>query len=391
MDKIIPLHIIGGLGDVTIGRKLKFLLLNPDVSKHLGLISILDRYSDVKRIHSEPRDFLEKDVKPNFKTVVQEEVLDALANRIKSGGIRYYCSERGGTGIEDFFRGTKRGDVIDISTPNLSHISYLERAANETQANITVEKPVVANASDIIVARNIVLAAKRIDPKRIFVDQEHYSHYELIMKYIDHLSQNVANFGKIKEIKIEIREQEGFESQRNKNVINRDISGGGIWLDLGPHVMSFLTSLGSIINRGSIRAERYKSSDPNILGEEYKETRMDVSLEANSPYFLRSGAKVDISVGKAADTTRKVFEIKHENGWAKIDIGNKTYTDSLGMTEKLNAQEPFLNSYIDLIGAVKDRKQPRTPIEKSLETLTNLFEIQTIADSGPMINYHNWK
>lgn len=390
MSDIIPLHIIGGFGDVTIGRKLNFLLLNPLVSKNLGLISILDRYEDTDEIKMNPRDFLNKKVKPNFKTPVSEEVLDALADRIKTGSIRYYSSGKNREGIDDFFKRTNEGDIIDISTPNLTHIYYLERAARETRANITTEKPVVSSIKEINQARKIISEANKINPERIFVDQEHYSHYELIMHYVDNLDRNLANFGKIKKIKIELKEKEGFDSNRNRNIINKDISGGGIWLDLGPHVLSFLTSLGTSIDFKTISAIRHKYSDSRIAEDVYQETRMDVSFNANSSNYLNLGAKIEISVGKAADATQKIFKIEHENGYANIDIGNKTYSDSAGNLINLKNQEPFLNSYIDLIKAVKHEKKPRTPIEKSPDTLTNLFTIQEIAEKTPMRVYSNW-
>jgi len=178
MKEKIPLHIIGGFGDVTVGRKLKFLLLDERISSQLGLISILDRYPNPERIESNPRDFLYQDVLPKFKTPVSPEVLDALAEKIQSGQIRYYFS--GDNGAQDFFKGVRPGDIVDISTPNLSHIKYLARAIRETLAHVIIEKPVVAQPKDVELARKMVLEAMISSPERLFVDAEHYSHYDLI-------------------------------------------------------------------------------------------------------------------------------------------------------------------------------------------------------------------
>lgn len=385
----MPLHIIGGFGDVTIGRKLKFLLLNKEISSVLGLISILDTYPDKDKIKRNPRDYLENTVKPNFKTPVEDIVLDALADRIKSGGIQYFVCDKEGKDVNEFFRQTNEGEIIDISTPNLFHLSYLERAAMETLAHITLEKPAVTSREEIEKARKIIEYQKRINPLRIFMDQEHYSHYEMISQYIKNIKKTVGNLGKIRTIKIELKENEGFESPRNKGVINKEMSGGGIWLDLGPHALSFITSLEAKIDKNTILATRYKYSDPVIADEKYRETRLETSFYAESPFFIEGGAKIDIAVGKAANKTRKVFEVQHINGKVTLNTGEKKYSYQ-GREKVLDKQEPFLNSYKDLISAVKNHRTPINPIEKSLKTLENLFEVQTIAETKPMISYDFW-
>ena len=390
MSEVIPVHIVGGFGDVTVGRKLRFLLLDPRISSKLGLISILDRYPQVDKIKSNPKEFLDTVVKPNFKTAVQEEVVDALAKRMQEGGIRYYYCGEAGEGVSDFFKEIKQGDIIDISTPNLSHLGYLRRAIEETLAHIIVEKPVVAKEEEVERARRIILGAMINNPGRVFVDAEHYSHYDLIKYYVDNLAQNITDFGRIKKVKLELREQEKFESQRNKNVIDETVSGGGIWLDLGPHVLSFLTAIGATINPKTIRAQRYKYTDPSIEDVRYQETRMETTFDVYSPNFVERGAKVEIEVGKASDATRKRFRIEHERGYVDIDLARKTYSDSRGTTTSIPLQDPFFNSYMDLVEAVQNKKQPRMPIQKSLDTLTNLFAIQRIAKTNPMINYSRW-
>ncbi len=386
----MPLHIIGGFGDVTIGRKLKFILLDKEISSTLGLISILDTYPDKEKIEKNPRDYLEYVVKPKFKTHVEDTVLDALAERIKSGGIRYFVSDKEGKDVDNFFKQTKEGEIIDISTPNLFHLSYLERAARETLAHVTLEKPAVINRGQIEIARKILEYQKKINPQRIFMDQEHYSHYEMISEYIQNIRKTIGNLGKIRKIKIELKENEGFESDRNKGVINKNLSGGGIWLDLGPHALAFLTSLESKVDKDTISATRYKYFDPEIADEKYKETRMETSFYAKSPYFIKEGAKIEIIVGKAADETRKIFEIEHKNGIVTLNTGERKYSYQ-GYEKVIDKQEPFLNSYKNLISAVMNHNTPINPIEKSLKTLENLFEVQSVADSKPMISYDMWR
>lgn len=390
MSGVIPIHIAGGFGDVTVGRKLKFLLLDPRISSKLGLISILDRYPQVDRIRSDPRDFLDKVVKPNFKTPVQDEVLDALAERMRGGGIRYYFCGEAGEGVTDFFKESNPGDIIDISTPNLSHLGYLRRAAEETRAHVIVEKPVVARAEEVEEARRIILGATINNPERVFVDADHYSHYDLIKHYVDHIAANTTAFGKIKRIQLELREQEKFESQRNKNVIDKNISGGGLWLDLGPHVLSFLAALGAKINPATVRAQRYKYADPAIADPRYQETRMETAFGVYPSDFIGMGAQVEIAVGKASDTTRKLFRMEHERGNVEINLANKTYLDPSKTVTNITLQDPFFNSYMNLVEAVNDGKEPRMPICKSLDTLANLFSIQKIAERNPMISYSGW-
>jgi len=386
----MPLHIIGGFGDVTIGRKLSFVLLNKEISSTLGLISILDTYPDKEKIKKNPRDYLENVVKPNFKTKVEDIVLDALADRIKSGGIKYFVHDNEGKDVTEFFKQTNEGDIIDISTPNLFHLSYLERAATETLAHVTLEKPAVINRKQIEKARKILQYQKQINPHRIFMDQEHYSHYEMISEYIREIQKTVKDFGKIKKIKIELKENEYFESTRNRGIIDKSLSGGGIWLDLGPHALSFLTSLNATINENTILATRYKYSDPLIANETYRETRLETSFCAESPFFVDSGAEIEIYVGKAADQTRKAFEIEHENGKVILNTGERKSSYN-GHEKTIDVQEPFLNAYRDLISAVKNNTNPLNPIEKSLRTLESLFEIQDRAETKPMIPYNLWK
>lgn len=378
MNKI-NLSIIGGLGDVSLTRKIP-QIYSTDLNEKITISSIADIYPE-SQVNSPTglEELFDEIIKRRLKGKVNPEEINKLKQELLDNKIRYFQSQNNDLFFSDFFQHIDNlpNPAIDISTPNKYHLDLFKRIAEQTKANILVEKPFVCSQEQLIQSKKFFESRK--DPtKRIMMDVEHYSYYNVLSEYLENLPSYLDKYGKIKSMLLILTETEGFESQRNKDIINISKSGGGVWLDLGIHPVSFMSLTGAKISRGTIIKEAKKAEIPEISGNEYGETEMIAEFKIEGEHFM-DNAKTKIHVGKAMKQKRKNFYIEHERGILDLNVLEKRARAYSQAGDKINEKyyqdDAFYNVLNHFAQSVQKGTTPRTPIIKSLSSLDSLFQV----------------
>lgn len=382
-DKKYGLFIFGGLGDVSLARKIP-LIYKTDLSNDISLTGIFDVYSP-REVNTESgaRKVLGEIIAKRLKTPMEENIKEQLVHDLGSGKIAYFSSLDPASfkaGLDYINRIGDRA-IVDISTPNKTHFKYLEEAIERTNAHVLVEKPVVSSRNELANLSTLLNKSHIGSLGRSLMDAEHYSHYGQVRDYFSNLEEysSTDKFGRIKQMLISIKETEGFENQRNRDIINRTISGGGIWMDLGIHAMSFISFLGGNVSPDSIVAFSEKSSDESISGPLYGETSMRVKLNVSGKNFTDNAA-INIGVGKQMPQKRKKICIEHESGhvvdldFEKRKIAVYSRTGGEPIEERVYKEDAFYYVFKDFLECISTQKS-RHNFSASMQALENVFSV----------------
>lgn len=378
MNKI-NLSIIGGLGDVSLTRKIP-QIYSTDLREKITISSIVDIYPE-SQVNSQNglEELFEEIIKKRLKGKVNPEELKRLEQELLEKKIKYFQSQDNDQFFSKYFQHINNlpNPAIDISTPNKYHLELFKSIAEQTNANILVEKPFVCSPEQLAQSKRF-FESRSDSPKRIMMDVEHYSYYNILAEYLENLPRYLDEYGKIKSMLLILTETEGFESQRNKDIINITKSGGGVWLDLGIHPISFISLAGAKISVGSINKRAKKAEIDEISGSEYGETEMIAEFKIEGDHFA-DNAKTKIHVGKALKQKRKNFYIEHERGILDLNVLEKrarTYLQTGDkISEKYYQDDAFYNVLDHFAQSVQKGTIPRTPIIKSLSSLDSLFQV----------------
>lgn len=382
-DTKYGLFIFGGLGDVSLTRKIP-LLYKTDLRQEISLAGIFDVYPSAALANIESaRNVLDDIAKRRLKAPLDDKIKEGLVRDIVSGKIAYFSSSESTSfldGLEHIGQFGERA-IVDISTPNKTHLKYLEESICKTGAHILIEKPVVSSRSELNGLAQLITKTHLNSGKRILMDAEHYSHYGQVRDYFSKLDEYSSQdkFGKINKMLIWIKETEGFENQRNRDIINRNISGGGIWMDLGIHAMSFISFLGGNVIADSISALPQKASDQIISEPQYGETSMEVKLNVFGEKFMDNAA-INIGVGKKMLNKRKKICIEHESGHVvdldfekrKIAVYSKQGGEPI--EERFYKEDAFYYVFKDFLECIHTQKS-RHKFSASMQALENVFNV----------------
>ncbi|MBT7706668.1 Gfo/Idh/MocA family oxidoreductase [archaeon] len=382
------LHIIGGLGEVSMARKLP-LLFETDLSKKLNVATILD-------IH--PRETIENPGKfipyirelseKRFGTPAKLETMYKLGRRIQNGKTKYVQLRDGQLGA-DIISGIDPEDCVDISCPNYLHYNFFHQTMTQTPANILMEKPLVGSVEELEKLQLFANEIRKSPGNRTVMDAEHYFYYKIIQDYLGSFKNKKTNrhkLGKIETMILRIEEETGFETQRNKDIITRTKSGGGIGLDMGIHAISLLNHLGARIDYDTIKATPIKNSEL-IRDDKYGENEMRVECMVYGENFHTNGCDVRIRVAKNKKNARKAFYFGHENGMIDLNMGEKirrTYGKEANLLEEKSygQQDAFYNVLNSFTNYVDNGLPPPTSIQMGIKNLKDIFEIYRRA--GPI-------
>lgn len=387
----IGLHIIGGLGDVSLTRKYP-VIYQTDLTRNFEISSIADVYprdrvKDESAVTELLREIQENRLKGQFNPEIQNIFKNALLH-----SIQYYKLDKDDPKLpQKFFDSITPGDVIDISVPNTLHLPLAIQVLDHN-GNLLVEKPLCSSLEDAIKFEKHIFRLNLNE--RVLTDAEHYSHYGNIKFFY----QNFERFshdrlygfglGKITSLELSIEEDEDFSSQRNQEIVKIKKSGGGIWLDTGIHAISFLRSIGAEIDHCTVEAQPYKSSDPRIQGDEYGETSMRTSFDIIPNDYFFSSCRVDISVGKCFQARKKQFILNYERGKIELDMSKKSLQvfdeNNFSVANFSSDKDAFYFVFDDLRKCILYRELPFTSITKAIENLKEVFLIYKKAN--PVIN-----
>lgn len=392
MEEKIHLKVIGGLGDVSLTRKYSAICSN-GLKKSFSLESIADIYNS-SRLKSENQveELLNEIGEKRLKGEISPEVKKFLKNRFNQK-LNYFQLYKDNPQIPNkFFNKNHEKTVVDISAPNKYHLPLARQILTKSNYHILIEKPVTASIEQAIDLEQLLNQTNHRTNQRILMDAEHYSHYGNIMYYLYNLKSfcddSLGNYGlgKIKKFELSIEENEGFKSERNREIIEISKSGGGLWLDTGPHPIGFLRNLGLNMDYNSIQAQPYKCNDPKIANKKYGETSMQVEVDlipSDTTYFLNP-CHAKISVGKSFPRKKKMFLVKHENGNVEIDITKKTLSAFNSDREKLFEshfqRDAFYNVFDDLRKSILNKQKPMTSMQKAIANVKDIFMVYSKAN-----------
>jgi len=391
MGEKIYLKVIGGLGDVSLTRKYPALCSN-GLNETFSLESIADIYDSSKLKNKNQIEELLNEIGRNrLKGKINHEVRELLKTRFTEG-LNYFQLEKDNPQLPDeFFSRDYKETVVDISVPNKYHFPLAKQVLTKSNYHILIEKPITASLEQTVEFEQFLKQANHGTNQKILMDAEHYSHYGNIMYYLYNFKSfcedSLGNhgLGKIKEFELTIEEDEGFESERNQEIIEIAKSGGGQWLDTGTHPIGFLRNLNLNIDYNSIQAQPYKYTDPRIADSKYGETSMEVEVDLipkDKNYFL-TPCHARISVGKGFPKRKKMFSVKHENGYVEINTAEKTLSAFNSDKEKLFKsrfeRDAFYNVFNDLRKSVLYGKKPMTSIQKAIANAKDIFLVYSKA------------
>jgi predicted dehydrogenase len=138
----------------------------------------------------------------------------------------YYFSEN------DFFQGPI--DAVIITTPNYSHAEYAFKAIKNNK-HVLCEKPIVIKTIDYL---KIIDEAKK--RKLVFIPAFVNRFRNDVAKLFEIIDNNVI--GSIKSINAGWIRRSGYP-RPGSWFTNKDLSGGGVLIDLGPHVLDICLAL----------------------------------------------------------------------------------------------------------------------------------------------------
>lgn len=212
----------------------------------------------------------------------------------------------------------KNYKFIVISTPNYNHKDYIEHGL-KLGKYIFVDKPLVINKKEYLYLENL-----NLENEKIFIAYNlKYQNNSIFFKKI--IEKNKLNGLKIKKINVFWRRKLAID-QSTKWTYNRHISGGGIVLDWGCHVLNlfqyFIKDLGEYNIKSNIKKTK-------VLNGEI-DAEADVLLTFDD--FL-----LKINLSWLTDKKKALsFEIIYENGMVLIwNKSGEIYLNSNGKNKKI--------------------------------------------------------
>ncbi len=391
--KQIHYHLIGGFGDVSTTRKLP-QLYSPELSSTVILSSLVDIYPSERLSSRENISNLIDEIKTKrLKGQFDPNVATMLTNDLCEGKVRYFPFRDTEEFYQSFFDYVHSYDnsALDISTPNKTHLKFLEESIKRSQTHVLVEKPIVLNNDHLKKLSTVLAKHSRNLEGRVLMDAEHYSYYGNVEHYLRNIQgymngeivkKDGSNFplGEIKKILFYLEESEGFTSERNRELIRSEIPGEGIFLDLGPHGFSFFKGLGASVIPGSAEGIMEKANCPEIRGDAYKETSAKTSFKVTGENFCEE-VPVIMRLGKAKERKKKNFYVEHQNGLVDLNVLEKRFTiyDSLGneLSREFYRNDAFQNVMSSFRDCIIDRsKKPFTPIKQAVDYMQDLFNVR---------------
>ncbi len=390
------IHFIGGLGDACIIRK--YPVIYNSLEEVFKISSISDIYPSERLSDKSSVDCLIEEIKnKRLKGNLPKNVGERIKNDLASGDIKYFNLDCSNPILSnEFFSQIAEGDIVDISTPNKFHLKLAKQILEKTNACLIIEKPLSHSLNEILKFEEYLKEHNFED--RVIYDAEHYSHYGNVREYFRDFSryslgkENSHNegfqLGKIDNFNICIKENEGFDNERNRDIIDKNKSGGGIWLDTGVHTIAFLRNIGAEIDWDRKINANPSKTDRIILDDKYGENVMKIEFYIKENNYFNKDCKVKIEVGKDKTFEKnKLFNINYERGRVELNIVEKSTSvfrkngvGELRVENKKFSEDPFYNVFSDLYACTIDNKKPFTSLDKAILNSKDVFKIYQIAD-----------
>lgn len=230
-------------------------------------------------------------------------------------------------------------DAVIDATPNRYHQHniilvlsagkhlYVEKPFTINHSGISEVDKVIATHSRKLAYFPLIFRDENGLPVRILTEEiKSGDWYEQFFgSKIDHRLYGVLkSIGDIKCIIGTFLEGEGKKAQISHRLWLGDSDQGGILLDTGSHLLTFLPLLRNKI--GDVAIEDSRSGISKDVKNEYKQKTGKSVAETYAELSLRSdkGAMIKLAFGKYTGFDKRVIQIEGEHGFISIDFDSKT-------------------------------------------------------------------
>ena len=287
--------------------------------------------------------------------VGSERIIPALNYLAGKFPIEYATVDLNDKGPGNYFKyGTEplpEYNAVIIATPNNTHTPIAIRALN-SGLNILCEKPM----SNTLDSAKQILNTAQSHPELTAMLCDHYVYKPAVRNLLRNWKNYQEKLGDITNIEARVFEQ-GLQKGREW-LFFKDISGGGIAMDTGIHIVSILGKLFGYKNLTVTGAKMTKY--PQSPGD--AETYADIMLSAGK-------IPVHIEVAKWQDNVQKQITFNGMKATLIVDIESGRVILNSEAKNPRSKDDCYPVLIEEFLTAIEERRHPWTTLEEGYEAL----------------------
>jgi len=227
----------------------------------------------------------------------------------------------------------KEVDAVYVASPNNTHKGYILCAINEGK-DVLCTKPLTeslktAKRLQEELEKKGTSSGKGEEGKTKFMYEDHYLYQGICIHLFDELIPEANPFdeselGKIQSVKglfIEKREASRTEPARASWLFDPEISGGGVWIDIGIHLLRILHRLGARFEMISARPRIDPGFEAEMKMTVHARLNPDPELEKSPIGWAQT--PVYLVAEKEAEQARKEIDFYFEKGLVSLDFDKR--------------------------------------------------------------------
>lgn len=249
-----------------------------------------------------------------------------------------------------------------VATPNNTHAQVVVKAL-DAGLHVLCEKP---PAHTIESAKQILLAARR-QPRVTSMLCDHYVYKPSIRHIMHNWGSYHEKIGTINSIKAMVFEQ---ELQKGREwLFSREISGGGVVMDIGFHIVSIMGKLFGYENLTVLGVKMTRN--PQAPGD--AETYASITLNAGE-------VPIHIEVGKWMGKIQKQIVFEGSKATLEIDIESGKIILN-GSTKRPDTVDDCYSALLrEFFSAIEEQRTPWTTLEEGYEALRIITKAYEMAE-----------
>jgi len=242
-------------------------------------------------------------------------------------------------------------NIAIIATPNNTHASIAIRALN-SGLNILCEKPLAHTTES---AKQILLTAQN-QPRLLSMLCDHYVYKPSIRHVIRNWESYQENIGTIANIEARVFEQELRKGR--EWLFSSEISGGGIAMDTGFHIVSIMGKLFGHENLTVVEAKMTRFQEAPGDAETYASIMLSVGK-----------IPIHIEVGKWMGKTQKQIFFKGSKATLEVSIESGQILLGGETVRPATEDDCYRTLLGEFLSAIEGQRPPWTTLEEGYEAL----------------------
>ncbi|MFC2070290.1 Gfo/Idh/MocA family protein [Chloroflexota bacterium] len=261
-------------------------------------------------------------------------------------------------------------DALYIASPNNLHSGYIRCALSNNKYTLCTKPLTESYLTSKELAKRLYKDYPNISfgpeqkGKALFMYEDHYLYYDVSVTLFGaqkELEKLVYNLGEPVSVEAAFIEKAGLsrtEPDRIKWLLNPAVSGGGVWIDTGIHLIRLMHQLGSEIDILEAIAELA----PGMKAEKKMVVSARLNVKGNetkNPLIHWNNTPCRLYVEKDAEISRKEINIYFKQGMLTLNFGEgKIVREEHGQVSTMNIpSNPYLNVarvFYNLITEIED-------------------------------------